>query len=502
VKVFNTDGPCLPQKHYMLSPEPRLPTARRFAEDGLYFTLHAPQQTGKTTTLRMLAERLNAEGRHAAIVVSCGSAKVAEDDYGQAEELILHRLRLSAGKLDLALRPPDPWPSAPAGLRLHSALAGWAKQCPLPLVIFFDEIGALHGMSLVSILSQLWTGRNGTAPFPSSVALCGLRDVNVESLRIENFSLAEVTELYGRHTEVTGQVFTPQAIQRAFEASQGQPWLVNALARETVEKLGLAPSDPVTDAHMDEAIERLIVARATHFDSLAARLHEPRVKRVIEPMLAGTFLSADPTYDDDLSYTRDLGLITRSVPLQIANPMYQEVIVRTLTERLEASIHVDPRAFLQPDGCLDIDLLLAEFTAFWRLNGADLAQRQSFSEAACQLVFMAYLQRVVNGGGRIDREYAVGFGRVDLLVRKSLPPACGGRAEQWEAIELKVHRAGRPDPADEGKSQLDAYLQRLGLDHGALIIFDARPGRPAGQADSPPTRVKSPTGRTITLLRV
>lgn len=411
VKAFNTGGPCVPQKHYMLSPEPRLPAARRCVEDDLYFILHAPRQTGKTTTLRVLAESLNAEGRHAAIVVSCESAKVAEDDIGHAEELILHLLSWAASELDPALRPPDPWPSAPAGQRLQSALTKWAKRCPLPLVVFFDEIDALRGMSLVSILSQLRTGRNGTLPFPSSVALCGLRDVRdykiasggdpttmgssspfnvkVESLRIDDFSFAEVTELYGQHTKATGQVFTPQAIQRAFEASQGQPWLVNALARETVEKLGLASSDPVTDAHMDEAIERLIVARATHFDSLAARLHEPRVKRVIEPMLAGTALSADPTYDDDLHYTRDLGLITRTVPLQIANPMYQEVIVRVLTERIEAGIHVDPHAFLLPDGRLDIAMLLAEFTVFWRLNGADLAERQSFSEAACQLVFMA-----------------------------------------------------------------------------------------------------------------
>lgn len=55
----------------MLPSEPRLPDARRFIDDWQYFIVHAPRQTGKTTTLRTLSRNLTAEGRHVAVTVSC-----------------------------------------------------------------------------------------------------------------------------------------------------------------------------------------------------------------------------------------------------------------------------------------------------------------------------------------------------------------------------------------------------------------------------------------------
>lgn len=169
------------------------------------------------------------------------------------------------------------------------------RNCPRPLVLFFDEIDALQGQSLRSVLRQLRDGftvsRGG---FPDAVVLCGLRDVRdykaasggdpgrlgtsspfnikVASLRLGDFTEPEVVELYGQHTTETGQEFTPDAVQRAFWCTQGQPWLVNALAREIVEEMAIPSDTPVTAEHVDEAKERLILARATHLDSLAARL--------------------------------------------------------------------------------------------------------------------------------------------------------------------------------------------------------------------------------------
>jgi hypothetical protein len=373
----------------------------------------------------------------------------------------------------------------------------------------------LTGDILVNVLSQLRDGhRIRPGRFPHSVVLCGMRDVRdykaasggdttrlgtsspfnvkVDSIRLADFTYAQVTELYEQHTRATGQKFTPEAIQRAFEAGQGQPWLVNALAREVIEKMRVPVSEPITDGHMETAVERLIRARATHLDSLVARLNEPPVKRIIEPMLAGTEPSVDLAYHDDASYVRDLGLIKPGHPLQIANPIYQEVIVRALTSQIESAIQVDPRSFVTSEGRLDFGRLLTEFLEFWRGQGEILTRGQSYSEAACQLVFMAWLQRVVNGGGLIDREYAVGRGRIDLLVRWPVPDG----SQQWEATELKVHYKGRPDPLEPGLGQLDGYLERMGLSHGTLVVFD--------QLSTPPslTETTTPSGRSGTLLRI
>jgi hypothetical protein len=525
VRYFNTSGPCVPGEHYMLPPEPRLPEARALIEQRRFFVVHAPRQTGKTTTLAALARDLTAEGRFAAIRFSCETARTAPDD-GVAEDRILGAIRrVAINALPSDLQPPEPWPDAPPGSRLVDGLSAWSRQCPRPLVLFFDEIDALVGNALLNVLSQLrdgYTARDET-PFLSTAVLCGLRDVRdyrlaagknperigsnspfnvmVESLRIGNFTRDQVTDLYWQHTADTGQEFTPEALDLAFEYSGGQPWLVNALAYEITDKMRMPLTEPVTAEHVDEAKERLILARATHLDSLAARLNEPRVRKFVEPLIAGDLIAADPTYDDDASYVRDLGLIGQSRPLAIANPIYQEVIVRVLGERARDSVLVDPRSFVQPDGQLDFQLVLEEFAAWWRQYGEFLVKGEVYHEVAPQLIFLAFLTRIVNGGGFVDCEYGVGRGRLDVLVRKPYIDADGKRAVQREAVEIKVRRAKKGDPLGEGLEQLDGYLTRLGLDSGTLLIFDRRPSA-VKQPPDPQFRLEqTPAGRTVTLLR-
>jgi hypothetical protein len=139
--------------------------------------------------------------------------------------------------------------------------------------------------------------------------------------------------------------------------------------------------------------------------------------------------------------------------------------------------------------------------AFWKLHGEILATRETYHESACQLVFLGFLHRVINGGGWIDREYGLGKGRIDLVVRWPLTDAEGKRAWQWEAIELKVHHPGRPDPLEDGLTQLDHYLDRLGLDSGTLVVFDRRPSAPPLPERTALTTACTPAGRQVNLLR-
>lgn len=519
---FNTTGPCKPELHYMVPAEERIPEAAGLVEEMGYFVVHAPRQTGKTTTLRALAARLTATGRYAAVMFSCEQGGPWGDNIEAAERVVLEDLRERAETtLPLELRPPPPV-SAPPGSLLRRSLAAWARVCPRPLVLIFDEIDALRGQSLLSVLHQLRSGfPDRPETFPASVILCGLRDVRdykaasggdperlgtaspfnikLESLRLGDFSRQEVRVLYAEHTEDTGQAFTEAAIARAFELTAGQPWLVNALGREIVDKMAVSPSERILAAHVDRAKERLILARATHLDSLVSKLVEPRVRRVLEPLLAGTFEGGDDAYADDISYVRDLGLVAQDRPLRIANPIYREVIVRVLTAPAEERIDAAPARFLLPDGRLAFRRLLRSFAAFWGEHGDVLASGMPYPEVAPQLVLMAYLQRVVNGGGFIDREYGVGRGRIDLLVRFPYQKPGGARAVQRRALELKVWRKGQSDPLRQGLTQIDEYLAHLRLRRGTLVIFDAR-GRLAARAPRF-DEVKTPRGRTITLLR-
>ncbi|MFH1463667.1 MAG: ATP-binding protein [Pseudomonadota bacterium] len=520
MRRFNTAGPCNPVYHYMLPATERLPELDGLVDQNGYFVLHAPRQTGKTTALRDFAVRLTARGRFAALYASCEAGQAAGEDFAAAEAMLLDELSIRGqAELPEGLQPP-PWTSGPPGGQLRAALSAWSRACPRPIALFLDEIDALQGASLISVLRQLRAGfPDRPGGFPASVVLCGLRDVRdykaasggdparlgtaspfnvkVESLRLRDFTEEELRRLYAQHTAETGQVFTEAALARAFELSAGQPWLVNALAREVIEKIGVPPPTIITVEHLDEAKERLVLARATHLDSLVARLLEGRVRRVLEPLMAGDLVGTD-SYDDDFQYVRDLGLVAPTPPARVANPIYREVIARVLSSAAEGNITADPRSFVRADGTLDLRDVLEGFAAFWREHGDVLAGRMPYHEVAPQLVLMAWLQRVVNGGGYVDREYGVGRGRIDLLLRW---PHGTPRAWQREAVELKVWAPGRKDPLPQGLAQLDAYMGPLGLTHGWLVLFDRRPEAAPIEERTRFEELTAPSGRAITLLR-
>jgi hypothetical protein len=404
-----------------------------------------------------------------------------------------------------------------ATVMLEQFLTRWCEQSPSPIVLLLDEVDALVGDSLISLLRQLRAGYpQRPQRFPQTVILCGVRDlrdyriharsepaaitggsafnIKAKSLRLGDFSAAEVAALLQEHTADTGQAFAPEALERVWTLTVGQPWLVNALAYETCFEMreGRDRSRPITVAMIEQAKENLILRRVTHLDQLADKLRESRVRRVIEPMLAGTALGE--VAEDDIQYLIDLGLC-RMAPgqgLTIANPIYREVLPRALTFTPEASLPQIAPTWLDPDGSLNPEQLLAAFLSFWRQHGQPLLGSAPYHEIAPHLVLMAFLHRVVNGGGTLEREYAIGWGRMDLCLRYG-PVTLG--------IELKVWRDGEPDPLAEGLAQLDGYLAGLGLDGGWLVIFDRRTGQPPIRERTSSSQMASPQGRPITMVR-
>src|SRR5207244_1462551 len=121
---------------------------------------------------------LTAEGRYAALHASCEAGEPAQEDFLEAQRAVLGEIQLRSADLPPELRPPAPWPDAPAASLLRFALAAWCRSCPRPVVLRLDEIDALRGESLRAVLRQLRAGyAERPAAAPWAVALCGLRDV-------------------------------------------------------------------------------------------------------------------------------------------------------------------------------------------------------------------------------------------------------------------------------------------------------------------------------------
>lgn len=248
----------------------------------------------------------------------------------------------------------------------------------------------------------------------------------------------------------------------------------------------------VTGTDVSQAAQVLIRRMDTHLDSLAERLREPRVRAVMEPILAGR--TADDLPADDVRYALDLGLVRRSGEggVLVSNPIYMAVIPRMLAYVTRHGMPQVPAVWLRPDGSLDESLLLNAFLAFWRQFGQAMLASAPYAEVAAQLVLLAFLDRVANGGGSVMPEYALGKGRIDV---------CLTWRKQRVGIELKVWREGRPNPEPEGLTQLDGYLSALSLDTGWLVIFDQRPGLPPIENRTSSSVSVTPAGRQVTVVR-
>jgi hypothetical protein len=317
-------------------------------------------------------------------------------------------------------------------------------------------------------------------------------NVKVETLTLGNFTADEVATLLRQHTTETGQKFTPEALALVFQLSYGQPWLVNALARQAVEVIAPDPRTAITAGIIEKAKEKIIERQDTHLDSLGERLREPRVRRVMEPLLAGSSLDEAPL--DDIRFVTDLGLcrLENGSGLVIANPIYREVIPTILAYTTRASLPRIEPAWLNADGSLDPERLLDAFLAFWRQHGQPLLRSVHYHEIAPHIVLMAFLHRVVNGGGSLEREYAIGSRRMDVCLRYGAVTL---------GMELKVWREGRRDPLAEGLAQLDSYLNGLGVETGWLVIFDQREGLPEIGERTTTETAFTPNGKTVTVIR-
>ncbi|MEI6388187.1 MAG: ATP-binding protein [Spirochaetota bacterium] len=487
-RFFNTTGPCNPDDHYILPPEARLVRGQldRYIEAKLYWELHAPRQSGKTTFLLSWMRKINAEGKAVACYVSVERCQEFPDA-AEAIPAICAAIREYADTFIGAALTPK-LPKAEPASALSAILKEWAALvAPRPLVVLFDEVDVLQDQAMVSFLRQLRGGfaMRGIGTFPVSVALVGMRDlrdyllrskdgvalnpgspfnIKEDSVTLSSFSALDVRALVGQHRAETGQVFSDEALALVYELTRGQPWLVNALCKKCVWHL-CPKGEPVGVEQIEAARELLITERAVHLDSLAERLRDPKVKRIVQSIMIG---ESDPTLTggDDFRLTLDLGLVTmEGGSPAIANPIYRETIARVLSQGMQDAIPAPEFRWQRPDGKLDMAALFHEFQDFWAQHADIWEEKADYTEAFPHLLLMAFLQRVVNGGGRIEREYAAGRGRIDLAVRYS---------GHWSIIEIKlVSRQGRERTVQQGLEQVIRY--RDTIDRGAdawLVVFD------------------------------
>ncbi|MDP2419384.1 MAG: ATP-binding protein [Hydrogenophaga sp.] len=509
MKKFNTAGPSVAGMHFMINPLVRIDIEdiESLIEDQRYFVLHAPRQTGKTTCLLALMQHLNAQTTYRTLYVNIEAAQAARGNVAEGMAAIVRALA-SAASLHwgdeaasqvasqmLQTTGPTDW--------VRSVLEQWSRSSPRPIVLLLDEVDALVGDTLISLLRQIRAGyAQRPSAFPQTIILSGVRDVRdyrmhtahheiitggsafnikAKSLRLGNLSREETTALWLQHEAETCQRFDPAIWPELWTDTEGQPWLVNALGHECTweDKSARDRSTPITLEHYKAARERLIYSRTTHLDALSDKLREPRVNRIMAAMLSGE-ATTEHFPEDDLQYIEDLGLIRLRPELTIANRIYREVLPREITFPIQAVLHYTQSWYVTHQRQLDMPKLLAAFQQFFREHSDAWIDGFSFKEAGPQLLMQAFLQRIVNGGGRINREYGLGRKRTDLFIEWPIDEAQGYFGPvQRVVLELKLWKKGSLDAVlAVGLPQTVDYARRCGADEAHLIVFDRRPDSP------------------------
>jgi len=534
-KFFNTAGPIIKEDNYCIDPLKRInkDEIMTLIAKKRYFILHAPRQTGKTSSLLALQDYINKEGHYKCLYVNIETAQTARSDVPRGMKAILASLN---GANSLTFDDDFFFQYLLNGIEtfggdsvLEEVLSIWSQVNKKKIILLIDEIDALVGDTLISVLRQLRSGyAKRPHSFPQSIILCGVRDVRdyrifsdrdqqiitggsavefssftensqglfeekainlkAKSLTVGDFTQEEIRMLYEEHTQETGQDFEEGVFDLAWDYTRGQPWLVNALANEVCfeNKTGRDRSQPITTQMFEGAKQALIARRDTHIDQLADKLKEDRVRRVIEPILEGSNAIEDVS-EDDIQYCEDLGLIKRKGSLEIANEIYREVIPRSLSYATQRTIYQEPRWYVDKDGKLNMMKLLTNFQQFFREQSESWLTRFKYEEAGPQLLLQAFLQRIINGGGLIDREYGLGRKRTDLYIRWPIikdrfkeegkehpfPLTYNPDDLQRIVIELKLkHHYTLQTVIEEGLKQTTSYVNKTGAKEAYLIIFD------------------------------
>lgn len=491
-RKFNITGSIIPEEHYYVDRTPQIEKLTALVEEKTYFVINRPRQFGKTTLLNFFAQHLQATGKYAPALISFQRfaqwPNITETEFYTEIIKLIHK--------ELAFTPNGDKETnftVPAiNNRLH--FFAWLQEIchSRKLVLLIDEIDAAPETWVIGFLANLREmyqerSRQPALPAPHAVTLAGVHDIKNLKARYRNetqalgsgspfniaidyalppFGLENIRQYYQQHTRETGQEFDEKIFARVHHVTSGHPWLVSVLAKTMVEELVPDRRQRITLDHTEAAIQKLIASRNTNFDSLFNNAKKPNLFPIVRNLLIGRRYRFN-IQDDDIDLGVRYGIFAeKDRQLSIANLIYAQALYQHFERELKKTVVeelAEGHEFQDEGGRLDFSRVMKKFQAFMKAKGAALVKHPSFKEVTAQLLFLSYLDLLVNGKGWTFKEVESGEGRIDVMC-------CYG--QQKEIVELKLWYGERK--YEEGLEQLVKYLDSESLDHGWLIVFDRR----------------------------
>jgi hypothetical protein len=476
MKYFNTLGPVNPQDHYHI-PD-RLPgdTLQQLIDKKKYFIIHAPCKSGKTTAIHEFTRTLNMKGMYKSLCINVAPAQTMRNNVLGGIFEILAQCKLAItdqyGEHDVALdflkKLPDKHNACPS--IFTDFLQFLCLSSKSPIVLFIDNIDSLIGDTLLSVLHQVGAGYAlRSHMFPQSVGLVGTRDVRdyhiwsrekqsiiqgssvfdiqLEPFSLPNFMKEQVQELYAQHTRKTGQQFTDEAIDYAFKITQGQPWLINALAYQACFRETKNYSKPITQEIFEQAQEALLDA---HTEGFTDYQQQPLARTVIDTIIERTTNDENMNNVPPISGVEDI----KKKALDIANFIYQDIIPGSVRYTKQKVPIVSFEVYQNIDGSLNMHKVLEAFQGFYQEHSMLWLPTCPYLGSRPYLFFVVFLQCIINGIGTLDHTYVAethsvrvvllwGIRRMVIILKKISSKSAGEKtAELYDIAQYVTTQNG------------------------------------------------------------
>jgi hypothetical protein len=492
VRTFENSGTVNPKLSYYVPLEnvtnKKKQDMKTMVDQGRYFSIFAPRQSGKTTFLKRILNQLHGDRTYVVIMLSFQKYKKLNKKqfYAQIEKNLYSQLsdrlkEVKCDRTDEVLQLLDRH-----HLTGHLSFSGLFEELNRliklkKIIIFIDEFDGIPIRQLEEFLTALRDLYQDYKELEQkalySVGLIGIRNITklvvggvspfniADQVELPAFSLKNIRDLYSQYTAETNQPFTGDAVERIYEETEGQPWLVNRLGTILTVDIKPGTTDPIDSNDVEKAIDILLLEKNDHFDNLyekAVLYKETFVKIVFD------HVKYKPN-DKEQSWLEQYGLIKKKDKnAVVANNIYKERFIDTFFSETDLPEDISGARYVLPGNRLDMEKIILDFEQYIAQIGISaFYKKKKPYEKTGQFLLTAWLYQFVRGGeGELRYEVVSGLGRMDILLTYK-----GSRY----IIETKINRQNLTRTIDDGIAQVSGkYLASESVDEGCLVIFDIK----------------------------
>lgn len=503
-KVFNVNGTCYPDEHYMVNIESKLAEIKELVDEKKYFVMNRARQYGKTTTLNMLVRYL--ADKYTVFFISFEG--LGENAFGNEETFCSTLCKLlydtvayeEVPALDEAVKQiitnSVEEKKIKDMLGLSKFITDICKKANVPVVLMIDEVDQASNhkifIDFLGMLRSKFLKRN-TRPTFQSVILAGVYDIKNLKHRIRedyehqmnspwniaaefrvdmSFTIEDIEGmLWDYRTEHQNVMNVKEVAKIIYEYTSGYPYLVSKICKLIDERC----NRNWTKRGIEEAVKLLLKEANTLFDDLRKKITDyPELRKMLYAIL---FRGETYPYNPD-NFAMDIGTMFGFIKEENGQAVISNRIFETrlynlfLSEELTGSIiyqsgERDKNQFIK-DGKLNMELILEKFMIhFHDIYGENT---EAFVEENGRRLFLLYLKPIINGTGNYYIEAQTrDQTRTDIIVDYL--------GEQY-VIELKIWHGNEYNK--RGEKQLMEYLDYYHLKKGYLLSFNFNKNKQTG----------------------